>query len=178
KGVQLKPAASRVHGNVRAHHFVRERTAVAIAAEGVDGPLPRRREVELVVRRLPFHRDEGLEAGVAPELCSDARHARRSDQDSGNISVEAEGHPEFSAGRAAYEHPNGAHRLMACRRMAAEVDPVFDTHDRLGGCSGIALRSEYRVNRVRARKVSRPTMRQHQTAFPARFRKLGYASRS
>ena len=73
KGVELKPTASRAHGNVGAHHFVRKRTAVAIAAEGVNGPLPRRGEVELVVRRLPFHRDEGFEAGVVPELCSDAR---------------------------------------------------------------------------------------------------------
>src|SRR5208282_4376584 len=145
KGVQLKPTASRAHGNVRAHHFVRNRTAVAIAAEGVDGPLPRRREVELVVRRLPFHRDEGLEAGVAPELCSDARHAGRRDPDPRNISVEAEGHLEFGAGRSAYEHPNGAHRLRACRRMAPEVDTVFDGHNGLGGRSGIALRPEYRV---------------------------------
>ena len=81
------------------------RTAVAIAAEGVDGPLARRGEVELVVGRLPFHRDEGFEAGVAPELCGDARHARRRDTDPGNISVEAEGHLEFSACRSAYDAP-------------------------------------------------------------------------
>src|SRR3984893_1499031 len=91
-GVELKPTATSAQRNVRAHHFVRERTAVAIAAEGVYGPLPRRGEVELVVRRLPFHRDEGFEAGVAPELCSDARLARRRDPDPRNISVEAEGH--------------------------------------------------------------------------------------
>ena len=145
KGVELKPTAGRAHGNVRAHHFVRENTAVAIAAEGVDGPLPRRGEVELVVRRLPFHRDEGFEAGVAPELCSDARHAGRRDPDPGNISVEAEGHPEFGACRSAYEHLNGAHRLRACRRMAPEVDTVFDGHNGLGGRNGIALRPEYRV---------------------------------
>src|SRR5208282_5375410 len=106
KGVELKPTASRAHGNVGAHHFVRERTAVAIAAEGVNGPFPRGGEVELVVRRVPFHRDEGFEAGVAPELCSDARRARRRDPDSGNISVEAKGHLEFSARRSAYEHRN------------------------------------------------------------------------
>jgi hypothetical protein len=145
KSVKLKPTASRAHGNVRARHFVRERTAVAIAAEGVDGPLPRWGEVELVVRRLPFHRDEGFEAGVLPELCSDAWHAGQRDPDPGTISVEAEGHPEFSACRSAYEHLNGAHRLRACRRMAPEVNPVFDGHNGLGGCSGIALRPEYRV---------------------------------
>src|SRR5208282_6716631 len=90
------------------------------------------------------------------ELCSDARHARRRDPDSGNISVEAEAHLEFGACRAAYEHSDGAHRLRARRRMAPEVDPVFDGHHGLRGRSGIALRSEYRVNRVRVRKVSRP----------------------
>src|SRR5580704_6510120 len=91
-GIELKPIAGRAHGNGWAHHFVRERTAVAIAAEGIDGPLPRRGEVELVVRRLPFHRNEGFEAGVAPELCSDARRARRRDPNPRNISLEAEGH--------------------------------------------------------------------------------------
>jgi hypothetical protein len=152
KGVELKPTASRAHGNVGAHHFVRKRTAVAIAAEGVNGPLPRRGEVELVVRRLPFHRDEGFEAGVVPELCSDARQAGRRDPDPRNISVEAEGHLEFSACRSAYEHLNRAHRLRACRRMAPEVYTVFDGHNGLGGRGGIALRPEYRVKLWSAQK--------------------------
>jgi hypothetical protein len=142
KSVELKPTASRAHCNVRLHHFVRDRTAVAIAAEGVDGPLPRRGEVELVVRRLPFHRDEGFEAGVLPELCSEARHAWRRGPDPGNISVEAEGYLEFGACRSAYEHLNGAHCLRARQRMALEIDPVFDGHNRLGGRSGIALQPD------------------------------------
>ena len=49
-----------------------------------------------MVSRLPFYRDEGFEAGVAPELCSDARHARRRDSNPANISVEAEGQMEFT----------------------------------------------------------------------------------
>jgi len=132
KGVELKPTVGSAHGNVRAHHFVRERTTVAIAAEGVDSPLTRWGEVELVIRRLPFHRDEGFEAGVAPELCGDARHSRRRDPDPANISVDAEGHLEFGACRSAYAHLNGAHRLRACGRMAPEVDTVFDGHNGLG----------------------------------------------
>ncbi len=129
--VQLEPTASRSHGDVWAHPFVRERPAVAIAAEGVRGPFPRRGKVELVVRRLPFQRDEGFEAGMSPELCSDARHAGQRDLDPGNISVEAEGHLEFSACRSAYDHLNAAHRISARRRMAPEVDTVFDGHDGL-----------------------------------------------
>src|ERR1700685_1735108 len=66
QGVELEPIAGRAHCNLRAYRFVRYRTTVAIAAEGVDGPLSRRREVELVIGRLPVHRDEGLEAGMAP----------------------------------------------------------------------------------------------------------------
>ena len=137
KGVELKSTASRAHRSMRAHNFVRQRTAVTIAAEGVDGPLPRRGEVELMVRRLPFHRDEGFEAGVLPELCSDAWHAGQRDPDPGNISVEAEGHPEYSACRSAYEHLNCAHRFSACRRMAPEVDTVFDGHNRLVAAIGL-----------------------------------------
>jgi hypothetical protein len=129
--VELKPAVGRAHGNVRVHHFVREGAAVAIGAEGVDGPLARWSEVELVVRRLPFHRYEGFETGVAPELRSDARHARWRNADAANISVEAEGYLEFSACRSAYEHPNGAHRPRASERMAPQVDPVFDSHNGL-----------------------------------------------
>jgi hypothetical protein len=56
-------------------HFARERTAIAIAGEGVHGPLAHGAKVELVVRRLPFHRDEGVDAGVLPELHSDGRRA-------------------------------------------------------------------------------------------------------
>ena len=145
KGVELKSTASRAHRSMRAHNFVRQRTAVTIAAEGVDGPLPRRGEVELMVRRLPFHRDEGFEAGVVPELCSDARDTGRRDPDPRDIPVEPEGHLEFSARRSAYEHLNGAHRFRTCRRMAPEVDPVYDGHSGLGGRSGIALQPEYRV---------------------------------
>src|SRR5207248_2978477 len=121
KRVELKPTVSSAHGNVRAHHLVRERTAVAIGAEGVDGPLARRGEVELVVRRLPVYRDESFEAGVAPELRSDARHSRRRDSNPANISVEAEGHLEFSACGSAYPHLNRAHRPRAGGRMAPEV---------------------------------------------------------
>ena len=140
KGVELKPTDSRVYGYVRAHRLVRERTAVAIAAKGVNGPLPRRGEVELVVRLLPFHCDEGFEAGVLPELCTDARHAGRRDQDPRNISVEAEGHPEFSTCRSAYKNLNGARHLGACRRMAPEIDIVRDGHNGLG--SGSVLLSD------------------------------------
>jgi hypothetical protein len=82
---------------------------------------------------LPFHRDEGLEAGVAPQLGSKPRRNRRWDPDSGNISVEAKGHPEFSAGRSTHEHLNGAHCLSACRGVAGKVDPVFDGHSGLDG---------------------------------------------
>src|SRR5712692_7082987 len=45
QGVELEPTASGTHRDVRAHNFVRNRTSVAIAAEGVDGPLSRGREV-------------------------------------------------------------------------------------------------------------------------------------
>ena len=117
-GIELKPAVSRTHGNPRAHHFVGERTAVAIAAEGVDSPLARRGEIELVVCRLPVHRDEGFEAGVLPEFCSELRHPRHWNVDPGNISVEAEGHPEFSARRSAYDHLDGAHRRRTSGGMA------------------------------------------------------------
>lgn len=55
------------------------------------------------------------------------------------ISVEAVGQLEFSVGRAAYKHLNGAHRPIARRRVAAEVDPVFDGHDRLGGRGEIVI---------------------------------------
>src|SRR5271167_1934371 len=106
KCVELKPIAGRACGDLRAHHFVRDRTAVAIAAEGVCGPLPRRGKVELVVRPLPFHCDESFEAGMSPELCRDTRHAWRRNPDPGNVSVETEGHPEFSARRSPHEHSN------------------------------------------------------------------------
>lgn len=150
KGIELKPAAGRAHGNMRAHPFVRKRTAVAIATEGEDGPFPRRSEVELMVGRLPFHRDEGFEAGVAPELCSDAWRTRRRDPNPVNISVEAEGHLEFSACRPPYEYLNGAHRLRACRSMALEVDPVFGGHNGRAGRGGIVPRPGYRVKLLAA----------------------------
>src|SRR5258708_6657406 len=75
ESVQLKPTASGAQRNLRTQNFVRNRTAVAIIAEGVNGPLSRRREVELVVCRLTFYRDESLEAGVLPELFSEARQS-------------------------------------------------------------------------------------------------------
>ncbi|MDB5108113.1 MAG: hypothetical protein JWM69_1054, partial [Candidatus Binatus sp.] len=67
-----------------------------------------------------------LEAGVPPELSSKARHAGRRDPDSRNISVETEGQLELSAGGAAYEHTQTAHRLRMCRRVAPEVHPMFN----------------------------------------------------
>jgi hypothetical protein len=44
------------------------------------------------------------------------RGTRRRDPDPRNISVEAEGHLEFSACRSAYEHLNGTHRLRVAQR--------------------------------------------------------------
>ena len=91
-----------------------------------------------MVRRLPFHRDEGLEAGVAPELRADARRARRRNPDSANISVEAESHLEFSAGRRRTSTRIVRTVSVVCRRMAPEVDPVFDGHNgALGGICAI-----------------------------------------
>jgi hypothetical protein len=105
-----------------------------------------------VVRRLPFHCDEGFEAGVLPEPRSDARRAGQRDPDPGNISVEAKGHLEFGACQSAYEHLNGAHRLSARRRMALEVDTVLDGHNGLDG-QRIALRPEYQSNRARSKAI-------------------------
>ena len=112
-GVELELISSGADRNIRVQRFVRDRIAVAIAAERVDGPLAGRREVEFVVRRLRIDRDEGLEAGVLPEISGEARRGRRSDSDSGNISVEAEGQLEFGAG-SAHSNLDRAHRVSVC----------------------------------------------------------------
>ena len=70
--VELEMIVSGAERDLRAHRFVREGAAVAIAGHGVDAPLARRSEVELMVRGLRIQRDESFEAGVAPEFATDA----------------------------------------------------------------------------------------------------------
>jgi len=61
--------------------------------EGIDSPLSRRGEVELVIGRLPFQRDKGFEAGVAPELASDLRQAGKRNLNPVNFPFEVETKP-------------------------------------------------------------------------------------
>ena len=79
--VELEPVAVPAHDDRGRQPIVAERSAVAIRAERVDRPLAGGREVELVVRGIAVTGDEGLEAGVTPEVVTapalaDARNAQ------------------------------------------------------------------------------------------------------
>src|SRR5690242_21725261 len=63
-GVELEPRRAASRRDSRTHRFVRERAAVAIAAERIDRPFSRRRKVQLVILAAPARRDERLEAGM------------------------------------------------------------------------------------------------------------------
>src|ERR1700736_1677996 len=87
--LKLKPLVGNPHRDAHRMYLMRQRNGVAVAAESAHGVLTRRREVELVVRRRSFYRNEGFEAGMLPERLRDGCRCRRKNTDTRNVSLEA-----------------------------------------------------------------------------------------
>src|SRR5579885_1882976 len=125
--IQLQPVRVDADGDLRIHRFIRHRTALTIVAEGVDRPLTRGREIELVISLAALDADEGFETGMAPELMADARRARRRNANPREVALESKGQEDCAA-CSAHQRGDAAHRQSGGCRMAHEVLPMLAGH--------------------------------------------------